>query len=60
MLLQTEKADLIIYMINDFETHEARSNCTPIKKLKSTISTKIKIGIPRLFYPFCISSAKYS
>ena len=54
MLLQPDKSDLILDIIKEVEVHESRSHWTLMKKLKSTIITKIKMVKSILFYPFGI------
>ena len=46
-------------MIEEVEAHESRNHCTLMKKVKSTISTNINMGISRLFYQFSLSRARY-
>ena len=60
MLLQPGKSYFIISMIKEYEAHEAISHWTLMKIAKSKISTKIKMENSRMFYPFGLSSARYS
>ena len=60
MLLQPEKSDFILAMINEVEEINPEVIGHLWKRAKSKISTKINIGRSRLFYPFGISSEIYS
>ena len=60
MLLQPDKSDFILYMIKEYEAHEAIRNLTLIEKSEVNNNHKIKTRKLRLFYHFSLSSAKDS
>ena len=57
MMLQPDRSDFILYSIKEFDKREARSDCTLMKIVKSTIIKKRNMKNSRLFYLFFISSA---
>ena len=60
ILLQPEKSYFILSIINEVEEHEAISHWILMKKMKSIISTTIKMVSSRLFYLSDIPSSRYS
>ena len=59
MFLKPYKQYFILVNIKEAEEHEARNYWTLMKILMSTISTKIEMGISRLFYKCGFSSTGY-
>ena len=60
MLLQLDKSDFILAMIEEVEVHEDRIHWTPIKNSEVNNKHKNKDGKLKTIYPFGISIARYS
>ena len=60
MLLQTDKSDFILATIKEVGLQKSRNHRKLMKRMKSKIATKIKLGSSRIFNPFGLLSARDS